>query len=219
MTTCAHAFNVSKPWELEMAATLSQIGWVTLPAAILEKIRCHQDLSGQENDLLGRVPEIGYNLLSHIPRLETVAEIIRYQAKNFDGSGFPLGDLAGENIPIGARILRVLSDLLLIESHGLPKFKALAKMRACAGRYDPTVLEFVGSAFDVFVPNAAKGNDAGRPVTFKELRVGQVLMSDVLTQDDTKIVMAGTEITPVLLVKLRNFASLSGIKEPILAAG
>ena len=92
-------------------------------------------------------------------------------------------------------------------------------MRECAGRYDPTVLEFVGSAFDVFVPNAAHGNDTGRPIMFSELRVGQVLMSDVMTQDDTKIVMAGTEITPVLLEKLRNFASLSGIKEPILAAG
>jgi hypothetical protein len=43
-------------------------------------------------------------------------------------------------------------------------------------------------------------------------------MSDVLTPDGTKIVMAGVSITPVLLTKLRNFASLLGIQEPILVA-
>ena len=219
MSACAQAFNITQPWELEMAASLSQIGCVTIPAGVLEKIRTNHNLSGEEHKLLGRVPEVGFTLLSKIPRLEPVANIIRYQAKNFDGSGFPKDDVAGGNIPIGARILRVLSDLLLIEGHGVTKEKALAKMRECAGRYDPTVLEFVGSAFDIFVPNAAKGYDAGRPIMFSELRVGQMLMSDVLTHDDTKIVMAGTEVTPVLLEKLRNFASLSGLKEPILAAG
>ena len=219
MSACAQAFNISQPWELEMAASLSQIGCVTIPAGVLEKIRTNHNVSGQEHELLGRVPEVGFTLLSKIPRLESVANIVRYQSKNFDGSGFPKDNIAGGSIPIGARILRVLSDLLLIEGHGVSKEKALAKMRECAGRYDPTVLEFVGSAFDVFVPSAAHGNDAGRPIMFSELRVGQVLMSDVMTQDDTKIVMAGTEITPVLLEKLRNFASLSGIKEPILAAG
>ena len=39
------------------------------------------------------------------------------------------------------------------------------------------------------------------------------------TTSGTKVVVAGTEITSVLLEKLRNFAALSGIQEPILAAG
>jgi response regulator RpfG family c-di-GMP phosphodiesterase len=219
MTACAQAFNIAQPWELEMAATLSQIGFVTIPAGVMAKIRFNQSLSGQEAELLGCVPEIGFNLLSNIPRLETVASIVRYQAKNFDGTGFPSDAVAGENIPIGARILRVLSDLQLIESHGLPKEKALAKMRECGGRYDPKVLEFVASAFDVFVPGEVKEPEAARAVMFNSLRVGQILMSDVTTHDGTKIVNTGTEVTSVLLAKLRNFATLSGIKEPILVSG
>jgi hypothetical protein len=173
----------------------------------------------QENELLARVPEIGYSLLSNIPRLEAVANIIRYQAKNFDGSGFPVDAVAGENIPIGARILRVLSDLALIEDHHEAKTKALANMQQCPGRYDPNVLNFVAAAFDVFVPAASKENAAGRPFMSKDLRIGQVLMSDVVTLDGTKIVMAGVPVTPILLAKLRNFASLSGIQEPILVSG
>ena len=120
---------------------------------------------------------------------------------------------------IGARILRVLSDLILLEDHHVAKVKALAKMQQCPGRYDPNVLNFVAAAFDVFVPAPSKETAAGRPVLFKDLRAGQVLMSDVLTRDGMKIIMAGAPVTSVLLAKLRNFAALSGIQEPILVAG
>jgi response regulator RpfG family c-di-GMP phosphodiesterase len=219
MSACARAFDISQPWELEMAATLSQIGFVTIPADVLRRNRTHQNLSGQENDVLARVPEIGFNLLSNIPRLEVVANIVRYQAKNFDGSGFPSDAVAGENIPIGARILRVLSDLILIEDHDVAKSKALARMQQCPGRYDPNVLNFVATAFDVFIPAASKESVAGRTVLFKDLRVGHVLMSDVLTRDGTKIITAGAPVTSVLLARLRNFASLGGIQEPLLVAG
>jgi response regulator RpfG family c-di-GMP phosphodiesterase len=219
MTACARAFNISRPWELEMAAMLSPVGFVTIPVELLNKTRSNQSLSGQENDLLARVPEIGSNLLSNIPRLETVAQIVRYQTKNFDGSGFPADEVAGENIPIGSRILRVLSDLILMEDHKVPKDKALAQMQQCPGRYDPKVLEFVAAAFDIFVPAASHETRAALPYLLKDLRVGQVLTSDVLTRDGIKIVMAETPVTSVLLAKLRNFAALSGLQEPILVAG
>jgi response regulator RpfG family c-di-GMP phosphodiesterase len=219
MSTCAEAFNISNPWELQMAASLSQIGLVTVPPAVLEKIHSNQNLTGPEADLLARVPETGFNLLSNIPRLESVANIVRFQGKNFDGTGLPLDTVAGEEIPIGSRILRVLSDLLQMENRQLPKFKALAQMSQFTGRYDPKVLEFVASAFDIFLSDTESNLEPGQPLMFSELRVGQMLMSDVTTNDGTKIVGAGTELTSVLLAKLRNFAALSGIKEPILALG
>jgi len=42
-----------------------------------------------------------------------------------------------------------------------------------------------------------------------------VLLSPIQTNDGVLIVQAGTAISPMLLEKLRNFAELSGIKEPI----
>ena len=72
-------------------------------------------------------PQIGHNLLSHIPRLESVAAVVLYQNKNFDGTGFPSDKTAGEDIPIGARILRVLQDLLEYESAQASKDKAFGK--------------------------------------------------------------------------------------------
>jgi HD-GYP domain-containing protein (c-di-GMP phosphodiesterase class II) len=218
MRACAQALHISQPWELEMAATLSQIGFVTIPADVLKRQRSQQNLSSRENNLLARVPEIGAHLLSNIPRLEAVANIVRYQAKNFDGSGFPAEAVAGENIPIGARILRILSDLVVLEDREVTKAKALAKMEQRPGCYDPNVLRFVAAAFDVFVPSTPKENAASRPILFQDLSIGHVLKSDVLTRDGTKIIMAGATVTPVLLAKLTNFASLSGIHEPIIIA-
>lgn len=57
-----------------------------------------------------------------------------------------------------------------------------------------------------------------RQIMFNGLRVGQMLMSDVMSQDGKKIVTAGTRITPDLLNTLKMSISSGGIREPILAA-
>jgi response regulator RpfG family c-di-GMP phosphodiesterase len=48
--------------------------------------------------MLTRVPEIGHRLLAKIPRLESVAEMVLYQKKNYDGTGFPKEPISGEEI-------------------------------------------------------------------------------------------------------------------------
>jgi hypothetical protein len=52
---------------------LSQIGFVTIPPGVIQKARAGHGLSGQEKDMLTQVPTIGAELLSNIPRLNTVA--------------------------------------------------------------------------------------------------------------------------------------------------
>src|SRR5260221_11607169 len=140
MRTFAQSLQIAQTWDLELAAMLSQIGSVTLPPELVKKNRESHGLSGPEKDLLVRVPEIGSKLLANIPRLESVAKIILYQNKNYDGSGFPVDAVAGDEIPIGSRILKVLSDLAKLESVRIPKFKALDQMQSRAGWYDPRVL-------------------------------------------------------------------------------
>ena len=214
----AETFKIPYLWELELAAMLSQLGRVTVPAVVLEKARTHQGLSGPEKDLITRIPQLGASLLANIPRLESAANVVLYQNKNFDGTGFPPDKIAGEEIPIGARILKVLSDLLVLEDSKLPTFKALAKMQQCPGRYDPAVLKAVAAGFDVDLAAAASEDRPTKALSLDELRVGQILKAGVQTRDGTLVVHAGVEVSPMLLVKLRNFAELSGLKEPLLVA-
>ena len=217
MLAFAKTQKTGQTWELELGAMLSQIGYVTVPSTLLDKVRGSHGLTGPEKDMLARVPQIGADLLANIPRMENVSRMVLYQMKNFDGSGFPMDSTAGEEIPLGSRILRVLNDLVLFESNKLPPSKAFEKMQHASGRYDPKVLQAMAAVFDVCLnPEIAAGN--GLSIAWKELRVGHRLLANVQTADGMLIVPSGTEVSQAVMGKLRNFAELSGIKEPILIA-
>jgi response regulator RpfG family c-di-GMP phosphodiesterase len=205
-------FGVAHAWEFELAAMLSPIGIVAIPPALLNRARLRQNLTAVEKGMWERVPEMGANLVANIPRMESVAEIVRYQRKNFDGTGFPHGGVAGTNIPMGARILRVISDLLTIEASLKTRAEAFGHLKHRIGVYDPKVLEAVASCFDLFV-----GNDGceHKTVLFSELRVGHILVSDIVTKDGTMVVAAGAQVSQALMSKLHNFHELVGVKEPI----
>ncbi|HTA30174.1 MAG TPA: HD domain-containing phosphohydrolase, partial [Candidatus Cybelea sp.] len=214
----ADHLQLKQTWDLELAAMLSQIGCVTIPQPVLARSRSGVVLTGAEADVVKRVPQIGHDLLSHIPRLESVAAIVLYQNKNFDGTGFPVDKVAGEDIPIGARILRVLEDLVAHESIKASKARALEMMTLCPGRYDPRVLEAVGAVFDVAWTRTTSTETQTRPVGIKSLRTGWTLAAEARTKDGVMIVPAGTQISPMLMQKLRNFAELGELEEPLLVS-
>ncbi len=215
MRAFAEHLKITQTWDLELAAMLSQIGCVTIPAEIIKKSREGHGLSGAEKDMLVRVPEIGARLLANIPRLESAAKIVLYQNKNYDGSGFPVDAVTGDDIPVGSRILKVLSDLAQLESARVPRFKALKQMQSRAGFYDPRVLDAAFACFDVYLESPTSAKASGRAITLKELIAGQILTSNLETKDGLLIYPTGTKVTPMVLEKLRNFAKVSGIKEPI----
>ena len=97
-------------WQIETAALLSHVGFVTMPEDTLGKIYRNEQLSGEEAQLFQMHPFIASDLIKNIPRMEGVAEIIAYQEKLYDGSGVPTDHPGGEDIPLGARILKVALD-------------------------------------------------------------------------------------------------------------
>lgn len=209
-------------WEYEMAASLAGIGYLTLPPSVLVRQKNGEDLQPAEMEMIQRVPEAGAELISNIPRLEGVAQIIHYQAKNFDGSGFPNDSVIGDNIPLGARILRVLTDYSDLRTRGLEVEEALDILSSRTDRYDAKVLGGVKKKELAGVrPSAQKGSakPGGRPrvleVTVEDLRAGHQLADDVRTKEGTLIFAAGQIITPTKLQMIRNFAKLTSIELPI----
>lgn len=211
----AKLLQVASTWELELAAMLCPIGYVSLPAELNQKARVGLDLTGPEKDALDRVPQVGCNLLANIPRLQSVARIVLYQNKNFDGTGFPADAAKGEEIPIESRIIRVLSDLANLESKKSARFKGMEHLREQKGCYDPTVMDAVARFFELDVNAATATQQTPLALDVVDLHAGQVLTADIRTNQDVLIVAAGTKITPLLLERLRNFASLEGLKLPI----
>ena len=89
--------------ELARAADLHDIGKVGIPDAVLDK---PSTLDADEWELVRQHTLIGERILSAAPALRPVARIVRSSHERWDGGGYPDG-LAGEDIPLGARIVAV----------------------------------------------------------------------------------------------------------------
>lgn len=215
LLTLARHLQVAPTWDLELGALLAQIGCVTLPPAVLAKWQSGYPLAGAEKDLVARLPEFGARLLGNIPRLEPVARMVLYQHKHFDGTGWPHDEVAGQDLPLGARLLKVLADLGELEAAGKPKLAALQVMQQRPGRYDPAVLQAASASFDLYLPETAAPTAPDLAVGVKDLHPGYLILSDVRSLDDILIVKAGATVSLPLLERLRNFASTAGVQEPI----
>lgn len=205
--------KVDLSWELETGALLAEIGVLTIPVRVLMKHQAGQELSAFEKDMIAHIPERGADLLHQIPSFRAVSNIIRYQSKNFDGTGLPADSLAGDRLPFGARVLKVINDLFRLKENGRTQDEAIEEMEGRSGRYDPRLLQIAKSCFDVNLPSKISASTL--PLTVKDLRPGQLLVSNIETDDGVLLIRDGQVISPRLLHKLRNFAFTSGIKEPI----
>ena len=215
MRTFARALNIAQTWDLESAAMLSAIGYVTIPPDVIQKVRMNRDLTGTEKDMLTRVPEVGAKLVANIPRLESVAKMVLYQNKNYDGSGFPYDSVAGDDIPLGSRILKVLSDLAQLERTALARAKALEIMQSRVGVYDPRVLDAAFVSFDVYLATSTSARSSTRAVGLPDLEPGMTFSADVRTKDGSLIVRAGTSVSQMILERLRNMDALGYLETPI----
>ena len=200
-------------WSLELAALLAQVGAVTVPAFVAHKARRGEEMNEAERKMWGRVPEVGYGLLRNVPRLEPVAEIVRYQHKHFDGGGLPDGPICGELIPLGARMLKVLLDLAEIEAGHASRSGAFALMQRQSQRYDPAVLDAARRCLGETERAAPPPPSVALPLS--RLASGHVLAEDVATQEGKVLLTAGRRLTDVLLERLHNYAALAAVKEPI----
>ena len=206
------AMEIADTWELEAAAMLLRVGITTIPRPVLAKVRTGERLSELENDLVRRIPEIGARMLDNIPRLRPVAEIIHCQARGYDGSGYPEEAPSGRDIPLGARIIRALVDLRGWEDSGLTTEKAVMKLREDPRAYDPEVIR----RLDIFIddPDALRLVDVEERY-IEDLIPGMVLATDALSDERVTLIAKGTALTPVLVERLRNFAELGRVIQPI----
>ena len=145
--------------DVEHAAVLHDIGKIGIPSELLRK---RGPLSTGEREHMRAHPEIGARILEPVERLRQLAPLVRFSHECWDGSGYPDG-LAGEQIPLGARIISVCDAFDAMVSDrpyrgGRSTAEALAELRANAGtQFDPAVVEaFEQAVRDHRAPAAAR---------------------------------------------------------------
>ncbi|MBI5549293.1 MAG: response regulator [Deltaproteobacteria bacterium] len=201
----AQHLQLEERWALEVAAMLSQIGYVTLPPATVDKVFRGLLLNEKEREMVARLPVITEELLANIPRLEPVREVLLNQLLPFDG---PQGKR--EALPIAARVLRVVLDYDALESAGMSPEKAFECLRSESSCYDPALLRVLAELRGL----RAKQHQE-RDVTLSELRPGMVLSEDVFDAGGALLIARGQEVAPGTVELLTNLASTVGVRQPI----
>lgn len=206
----ANQMQLEDAWQLEVATMLSQIGCVTLPEETLAKVYQGAPLTAGETLMFEAHPKSGSELIANIPRLELVAEIIASQNRRFDGSG-QVGDfLRGEDIPFGARVLKLLLDYDSLTVGGADPARALDELKGRKGFYDPSLIDVLHTLIH------GQPHHISRAVKLNELTPNMILDQDLMTVSGMLIVAKGQEVTRSLCARLKNFAHLGdGISEPI----
>jgi diguanylate cyclase (GGDEF)-like protein len=128
--------------QLRLAGLLHDLGKIGLPDAILHAPR---RLTDEEFAVVKRHPEFGFSLLEGMA-LEPIDQWVAHHHEHWDGSGYPDG-LAGEEIPIGSRIILV-ADAFEAMTADRPyraaqtEVAALEELRSRSGQqFDPRVVE------------------------------------------------------------------------------
>jgi two-component system cell cycle response regulator len=145
--------------ELRLAARLHDVGKLAVPDDVLQK---PGPLDPEEWAFIKEHTLIGERILVAAPGWRGVGGVVRATHERWDGAGYPDG-LAGEEIPLAARIIAVCDAYSAMTSHRpyrLPvaDVQALAELRACAGtQFDPDVV----AAFCVIVEHAEEEQQRG----------------------------------------------------------
>jgi diguanylate cyclase (GGDEF)-like protein len=129
--------------QVRQAAELHDVGKVAIPDAILNKPGA---LDEPEWAFIQRHTIVGERIVAAAPSLAQVARLVRSTHERFDGRGYP-DQLAGEEIPVGARIICVCDAFHAIVSErphapAQTASEALAEIARCSGtQFDPRVVE------------------------------------------------------------------------------
>jgi len=162
-------------------------------------------------------PARAAQLLFPLPELKGAADIIAAHLERFDGAGYP-DRLAGEKIPLGARILIVAADydalqIGILAQRKLAPSKALdAIMDGSGKRYDPKVVAALVTLMGEGVHSAAAAPapvDTVRKV--RDLLPGMVLARDLMTPSGLLMLTAGHVLDDAVIGKIMDFEKSMGL--------
>lgn len=205
----AAALDVPSPWYIEVAAMLSQLGFIALPAATAERAYSGEPLSPAEAEAVARVPAATGQLLANIPRLEVVQRIIAASETLHWSMTIDDHDDEQEMVRVGAQILRIALDFDRYMSETGSLAFAVSRMRVRESSYDPDVIGALMRLKSV--------DDAASPrqIAVGDLEPGMTFAEDVWLTSGALFAARGLDVTPSIIERLRILGS-GAVKGPVL---
>jgi CheY-like chemotaxis protein len=183
-------------WQLEAAAMLSQIGYLSLPAPLVDKLYYGEPLTAGEEALASGVPDVAMTLLENIPRLDPVIQILAA----LKWTDEQIARLGNGTIGLGVRILGLMLeyDILITQGHSIDV--AVQTLRRRDSRFTAELIEQFGQYL-----GAGSGKNEARLIPLKTVQPGMLIMQDIRTHQGTLLVPRGFEVTVLSLERIHNF--------------
>lgn len=108
-----YGMSEAEAYELKVAAMVHDIGKLKLSEYLYG--RTNNGLPEEEKKYMGMHSKISYDVLKKYDYLDNIMEVVLLHHECYDGSGYPDG-LVGEDIPMGARILKVTDEFAALIS-------------------------------------------------------------------------------------------------------
>jgi response regulator RpfG family c-di-GMP phosphodiesterase len=191
------ALKIPPDWRYEIAALLSQLGCVTLHPETIEAVNAGRKLSEEEQERYDKHPAVALDLLSHIPRMQSVAWIILQQLGSVCAG--ESADTDGDVVKTGASLLRVALKYDLLLSRGESHDEAVSQLLMTSMGLE---LEAAKVLKD-FKP--APSSMMTRMCDVSALTAGMILEEDIFAKNGMLAVRKGEEVTTVLALRLNTF--------------
>ncbi|MBU0601646.1 MAG: response regulator [Gammaproteobacteria bacterium] len=188
-------------WIYTVAASLSQLGCVGIPADIVQASAAQRTLTPDEQRLLDEHAEVASRLVAAIPRLELVAQIILYQSTS-PPAGSPL------EVIRGAPLLRAALEL---ERHW-SRSKSMDLPGDVLRAVKPPIPAYIIKALTNF---RADVSDEHRAARVRDLVPGWLVDEDVRCGNGIMVLSKGHELTETAIAALRRLLAAQAISEPI----
>ncbi|AOJ08064.1 HD domain-containing phosphohydrolase [Burkholderia mayonis] len=192
--------------ELFFAGLLHGIGKLSLPDELLRKPL--DRMTPDESRVYFEHPLRAQMVLTPVQQLSRVAHVIHHQYERFDGRGTPDG-LAGNEIPLGSRILAVARDFEALCSGSMFK-RAYTVQQATAVLVSQAGLRYDARIVDRFVtlskvPSALDRQASVSRISAAQLREGMRLADDLRNSSGILLMTKGSVVSSHQAAQVRRF--------------
>ncbi len=201
--------KLSEPWRYDVAAMLSQLGCVSLQPELLEKVFAGQDLTDEERASYASHPKLGGRLISRIPRLETVGEMVARQEEPVSQHARHLSIEDRDEAEVGGEVLKACLDYDRLLARGMTPKMAVEVLLKYPDTYDPRLVDILAGH------QAQQKTRTVRAVPVSEMSYGMILDQDVHAKKGQLLATRSQEITVALLAHLKRWNAGPGVEQPI----
>jgi hypothetical protein len=200
----AEAAGMPPSWELEAAALLSQIGYVSLPVELLEKAINGERLNTDEALLLGEAPKLTQGLLARIPRLENIAAALTLATHG------TLKMAVSAEVEAMATVLMLVLELDFLTNQPNGAGDAIATLQSRYEKKHGQLLKHLAELCGMgeSTPGASAPGASTprvRELRLQEVQPGMILMDDVRNDVGILLVSRGYEVSQSFVDRMRNF--------------